>query len=574
MATDTICRLCSLDCDNYVKLFEQESEKADLVEKIKQCLQIWICPEDTLPKAICLVCYGKLEEFFNFYSSCHQSQSCLMEIFKKKDIHNNSSPFNIFPLSEKGTEIYQLTDFDEKTDLDYDVDCVLLDDRGSANTLKKKRAVKTPRKTSFEDVLTENFRNEKIEINKPSKSREIKSESQDEERSDLDDDLFDFPNSSQSFSSKKIFEDYVWKCSDCDKELSSLSSLKLHYQQVHNQAPNFKCTYCNKVYTRYRSFARHVKLHVDSKKYSCDICGKCFSQKTVLQSHSTVHSEERPHVCPQCGKAFKQFSSLYLHSKCHLPEQAKPKYPCSVCLKVFSSKHTVETHMKLHTGERNFICDICGKRFISKGSLDYHILAHNDAKPHSCQVCGKCFKTARLLAKHSTVHTGVKPHQCDVCGKQFRERGALKEHNRIHTGAMPYSCEYCGKNFRFKGILTVHRRQHTGERPYSCGECRREFTNWANYNKHMKRRHKSRPSPVMNASEMIPVGQDTSLVSPPPPPPPPPYIECAPPQPPPPPYKLPEDGTFRVQPPPSYPSPPIHMAYYLHPLHGILQRTD
>lgn len=88
----------------------------------------------------------------------------------------------------------------------------------------------------------------------------------------------------------------------------------------------------------------------------------------------------------------------------------------------------------------------------------------------------------------------------------------------------------------------------------------------------MKRRHKSRPPPVVNASEIIPVGQDTSLISPPPPPPP--YLECAPPQPPPPPYKLPEDDTFRVQPPPSYPSPPIHMAYYLHPLHGILQRTE
>nr|CAD7202931.1 unnamed protein product [Timema douglasi] len=238
---------------------------------------------------------------------------------------------------------------------------------------------------------------------------------------------------------KSVLEGYPWQCTDCTSILPTLQELRTHHQVKHSQLPNFKCVQCAKVYTRYRSFARHVKLHRNPKKFRCEECGKCFSQKTVLQSHSTVHTDARPHVCPQCGKAFKQFSSLYLHSKCHLPDQTKPKFPCGVCQKEF--------------------------------------------------------KTARLLGKHATLHTGIKPHQCDVCGKQFRERGALREHNRIHTGAMPYTCEFCGKNFRFKGILTVHRRQHTGERPYGCTDCRREFTNWANYNKHMKRRHRNDNDP-------------------------------------------------------------------------------
>nr|CAD7453620.1 unnamed protein product [Timema tahoe] len=294
---------------------------------------------------------------------------------------------------------------------------------------------------------------------------------------------------------KSVLEGYPWQCTDCTSILPTLQELRTHHQVKHSQLPNFKCVQCAKVYTRYRSFARHVKLHRNPKKFRCEECGKCFSQKTVLQSHSTVHTDARPHVCPQCGKAFKQFSSLYLHSKCHLPDQTKPKFPCGVCQKEFATKHTLETHRKIHTGERNFICDVCGKSFIAKGSLDYHILTHSGEKPHHCPVCGKGFKTARLLGKHATLHTGIKPHQCDVCGKQFRERGALREHNRIHTGAMPYTCEFCGKNFRFKGILTVHRRQHTGERPYGCTDCRREFTNWANYNKHMKRRHRNDNDP-------------------------------------------------------------------------------
>ena len=51
----------------------------------------------------------------------------------------------------------------------------------------------------IEDLFTENVRNENSIA---TKSREIKSESQDDERSD--DDIFDFGNSAQSFSSKSM----------------------------------------------------------------------------------------------------------------------------------------------------------------------------------------------------------------------------------------------------------------------------------------------------------------------------------------------------------------------------------
>lgn len=66
---------------------------------------------------------------------------------------------------------------------------------------------------------------------------------------------------------KAVLEGYPWQCTDCTVVLSTLQELRTHHQMEHNQLPNFKCIQCAKVYTRYRSFARHVKLHRNPKKF-------------------------------------------------------------------------------------------------------------------------------------------------------------------------------------------------------------------------------------------------------------------------------------------------------------------
>lgn len=59
----------------------------------------------------------------------------------------------------------------------------------------------------------------------------------------------------------------MWKCIDCNQEVKTLAELRRHHTEVHNQAPVFACVDCSKTYTRYRSFARHVKTHIDPKKF-------------------------------------------------------------------------------------------------------------------------------------------------------------------------------------------------------------------------------------------------------------------------------------------------------------------
>ncbi|KAK9504389.1 hypothetical protein O3M35_010729 [Rhynocoris fuscipes] len=455
MAKNSFCQLCALESDTYVDLLDQQEINLKLVERIKQCFQNLLVPVHFLPNTICFNCCDKVKEYSNFFASYSQSQTLLMEVLINNTMASNSEEM-------PGT---------------------LPDTNLTVNEENQKNSANNP-------IDTGKIVNKASEV-KESQRNIVETAVEDDDEISNDSGWFnDYFEARTPVNTRKMMEGYVWKCISCEKELSSLSSFKLHYYQEHKEPPSFKCMNCEKVYTRYRSFVRHVKIHWNQECFRCNICGKDFSQKSILQSHMTSHSEERPFVCSECGKAFKQYSSLYLHTKSHLPDEVKPKFHCNICTKVFCSKHATKTHMKIHTGEKNFICDICGKRFIAKRSLDYHIKTHDEIKPHSCKTCNKSFMTPRLLAKHTMLHTGQKPYQCDVCGKQFRERSALKEHSRIHTGDMPYSCEFCGKLFRFKGILTVHRRIHTGERPYQCGVCRREFTNWANYNKHLKRRHK------------------------------------------------------------------------------------
>lgn len=501
---NTLCRLCALECEKYVYMYNESEENSnmELDTKIASCLQIWVSREDILPKTICQTCLVKLGESYEFFQSSNKAQLLLEEICElhrkisaqREALRNDDQEYQ-----RDNSHQYKQAEGDDNREPQIEEGTLIQEDI----VLKVGAQCSPP---NLGDLVLEEPVDSAVKLSSTFETEDGNSNEETDtlvedqkklRRRKKDPNLNDVPANPRL---TQILEGYPWSCTVCeDRVLDSLQDLRDHYKGEHQQSPVFKCVTCEKQYDRYRSFSRHIKLHRNPKRYTCDICGKSFSQKTTLQAHATVHTSERPHICTTCGKSFKNFSSLYVHGRMHLPDQAKDKYRCELCEKEFSTRHTLETHRKIHTGERNFVCDICGKSFIAKGSLDYHLLSHTGDKNHVCSTCGKGFKTARLLSKHISLHTGIKPHQCDVCGKQFRERGALREHSRIHTGAMPYSCEFCGKCFRFKGILTVHRRQHTGERPYACLECRRYFTNWANYNKHMKRIHHYDTSNPLNS---------------------------------------------------------------------------
>lgn len=165
--------------------------------------------------------------------------------------------------------------------------------------------------------------------------------------------------------------------------------------------------------------------------------------------------------CPECGK-FLSAGSLYSHRKIHSVDG--PRFRCEDCDKSFVQKINFIHHRKKHlpNDERPFPCKECDKAFFEKSHLVRHQFFHSEARPFKCESCGKCYKTERCLKVHSAVHNTDRPFVCPECNKGFLSSSKLRQHSNIHSGLRPFKCKYCA----------------------------RDFTNFPNWLKHIRRRHK------------------------------------------------------------------------------------
>lgn len=94
------------------------------------------------------------------------------------------------------------------------------------------------------------------------------------------------------------------------------------------------------------------------------------------------------------------------------------------------------------------------------------------------------------LQRHHTYHSNVRSFECDVCKKMYKSKRDLRLHRMIHSNQRPHKCSDCEKTFLSTSKLKQHSNIHTGSRPYKCKYCSKDFTNFPNWLKHTRRRHK------------------------------------------------------------------------------------
>ncbi|KFB42619.1 AGAP001555-PA-like protein [Anopheles sinensis] len=297
------------------------------------------------------------------------------------------------------------------------------------------------------------------------------------------------------------------KCCNCSKVFTSRATYDVHFRSNYHQEPIYACPVCDKRIEQYRAYHLHCYRHrnSDTQRYTCQECAKIFHQKSDLVRHQNTHlpsnagpSRERngktvevkpPSVeCLKCNTLFKTQADLKEHTRKTHPAP-KQLVECPDCGKSLSAGGFY-SHRKIHSESPKFSCQECGRAFVQKINLIQHHKTHNGNRPFQCDQCDKAFCEKAQLQRHLHHHSEERPFRCEVCAKCYKTERCLKVHSAVHTNERPYVCTECNKGFLSSSKLRQHSNIHSGLRPFKCKYCTRDFTNFPNWLKHIRRRHK------------------------------------------------------------------------------------
>lgn len=145
-----------------------------------------------------------------------------------------------------------------------------------------------------------------------------------------------------NFSKKfEYTEHQKLKCDKCTSTrlFCQNDNLKDHLVRYHGDNQKFECPQCDKTVSSKSSLKTHLESHSKSKTFCCYKCGKLFSRNAGLERHLEEFHSSDPHVyhCHICPKTFKNVSYLRSHVNAQ-HNLYNPVFSCDVCLKTFKNK--------------------------------------------------------------------------------------------------------------------------------------------------------------------------------------------------------------------------------------------
>ncbi|XP_017091330.2 zinc finger protein weckle [Drosophila bipectinata] len=231
-----------------------------------------------------------------------------------------------------------------------------------------------------------------------------------------------------------LYEPTTYKCNICSKTYKKHKAFQRHMEEIHHtppsESPQLECDQCGLSFSRASQLNAHYRTHQSSKEKQdncCPHCNKNFTTVGTLKRHiEGVHKQIKPYECALCGKGFKYLTGLKEHKLVHTDDCP---FECPVCRRRFKNKARLKIHSDIHSSNI-YECTICGMKLKTRRTFNKHKLVHSDERQFKCDVCGASFKRSKTLKSHLILHTGIRPYKCNFCGRDFSNGSNCRSHKR------------------------------------------------------------------------------------------------------------------------------------------------
>ncbi|XP_052748317.1 protein PFC0760c-like [Galleria mellonella] len=397
------CRLCGAGAGYKMPIIQTvvdlDGNGMELRQKIQECVQIEINPDDKMPPLICELCVDKVNDFYDFMEMCKQTN--------KRTRLRLGLPVQV-PAKNKAVE----------------------------NT-RESRATQT--------TASRPTRNSKLPSPSPPRCRSSREENI--TLSSLKTENKRDPGSGQAAVGRitrnsKLPSPSPPRSRNCREENMTLSSLKQQVQKD-NKSKDKQCKDTKDVpksilKRRDTVMADGDSLLMPRNKRSREVellklDTPVKKVKLSLPPATGYRRRVRAHGCCVCGHSVRTPQALVSHQRTHAATYTDHRLACNPCCAWFSNAEEVRVHQKRHASGLRYNCHRCSSKYKTLNGYNEHLeykKCHQLAEVADvkCERCGQAYPTDNLLRQHRCHGGSNRATTCTRCGRVYASPKTLRYH--------------------------------------------------------------------------------------------------------------------------------------------------